>query len=154
MRKGEDQGNWRCAAAMKDLRNTDRIRIACRNDEELQAVKRAAEKAGALGIRVLRDQLFPLKLDNVNRTAILNNNSRIRLGAAEIIGKENHVKVEKIIWLSNKDNFKAYRSMAVFLNKDSDVQRLLKEQFFHIAGESATTAPFTPFLGPVQCYKC
>jgi hypothetical protein len=139
---------------MRDSRNTDRIRIACRNEEELQAVKKAAENAGTPGLRVLRDQLFPIKIDSVNRTAVLDNDGRIRMGVMEKISKENNVKVEKIAWLSKRDNFKAYGSMLVYLTRNSDVQRLLQEEFFHIGGESATTAPFTPFSGLIQCYKC
>jgi hypothetical protein len=50
MRKAENQENWKCVAAMRDLRNTGCIRIACRNEEELQAVKKAAENAGTPGL--------------------------------------------------------------------------------------------------------
>jgi hypothetical protein len=32
-------GNWRCSAVMRDPRNTARIRVACRNEDELKAVK-------------------------------------------------------------------------------------------------------------------
>jgi DNA gyrase/topoisomerase IV subunit A len=154
MRKAENQEKWKCVAAMRDLRNTGRIRIACRNEEELQAVKKAVENAGTLGLRVLRDQLFLIKIDSVNRTAVLDNDGCVRIRVMEKISKENDVKMEKLAWLSKRDNFKAYGSMLVYLTRNSDVQRLLQEEFFHIGGESATTAPFTPFSGPIQCYKC
>jgi hypothetical protein len=68
------QENWRYVAVTRDPRNTARIKIACRNEEEHQAVKRAAEKTGAVGTRVLRDQLFPIKLGSVNRIAVLDEN--------------------------------------------------------------------------------
>ena len=56
---------------MRDPRNNARIRVACRDEEELKAVKQAAEKAKVEGAQVLRDQLFPIKVDSVNRCAVL-----------------------------------------------------------------------------------
>jgi len=70
MRKLEDHKSWRCVAASKDPRNTTRIRITCRNEPELQLVKEAAQKSAVAGARVLRDQLFPVKVGNANRSAI------------------------------------------------------------------------------------
>jgi hypothetical protein len=71
VRKSEDRKNWRCVAATKDPKNTARIRIAYRSEAELQLVKEAAQKSAATGARVLRDQLYPVKIDNANRSAIL-----------------------------------------------------------------------------------
>jgi hypothetical protein len=142
-------------AVMRHPRNTDRIRIACRNEEELQGVKKAAEKIGTEGIRALRDQLFPIKIDNVNRTVVLDEHSNIRPGIAEKLGKENNVQITKMAWLSKKDVPKAYGSMVIYLTKDSDVRRLLQEEFFHVASESAHTSTFDPhFSGPIRCYRC
>ena len=139
---------------MKHPRNTDRIRIACRNEEELQEIKEAAEKIGTEGTRVLRDQLFLIKIDSVNRTVVLDENNQIRLGIAEKLGEENNVQIAKIAWLSKKDIPKVYRSMVIYLKKDSDVRRLLQEEFFHIAGESVHTSIFDAFSGPIRCYRC
>lgn len=44
--------------------------------------------------------------------------------------------------------------MAVYDTKGSDARRLLDNQFFDLAGESACTNAFKPREGPVQCYKC
>jgi hypothetical protein len=85
------QENWRCVAVTRDPKNTARIRIACRNEEEHQTVKRAAERTVTEGIRVLRDQLFPIKIDSVNRTVVLDENDQIRGGIAEKLGEENNV---------------------------------------------------------------
>jgi hypothetical protein len=52
-------------------RNAERIRIARRYAAELQRVKEAAQKTAAGGPRVLRDQLYAVKVDNANRAAVL-----------------------------------------------------------------------------------
>jgi hypothetical protein len=54
------------------------------------------EKTGAVGTRVLWDQLFPIKLGSVNRIAVLDENDQIRLGIAEKLGKENNVQIAKM----------------------------------------------------------
>ena len=102
----------------------------------------------------MRDQLYPIKIDNANRAAILNQDGTVRSEAAEIFSKENEVSIVKIAWLSRKDIPKAYGSMVIYVTKGSDVTRLLQEQYFHIAGESAYTSVYEPRSGPVQCYKC
>jgi hypothetical protein len=49
---------------IKDARNTERSRVACRDEAELQRVKEAAKKTAVNGVRVLRDQLHQVKVDN------------------------------------------------------------------------------------------
>ena len=71
MRTTEGHESWRCAAVIKDPRNPARIRITCRNEAELQYVKETAQKTLVPSVRVLRDQLYPVKIDNANRTAVL-----------------------------------------------------------------------------------
>ena len=149
------KGNqWRCAAVMRDPRNMARIRVACRDEKEQEVVKQAAEKAKVQGTRVLRDQIFPVKVDGVNRCAILDENSQLRPDIANKLGKENDVHIAKLAWLSKKDNQKAYGSMVIYVTKGNDARRLLQDQFFHVAGESGWTSVFTPFSGPTQCYNC
>jgi hypothetical protein len=70
--------NWRCAAVMRDPRNNAHIRVACRDAKENKAVKQAAEKAKVEGVRVLRDQLFRIKVDRVKRCAILDEHGQLR----------------------------------------------------------------------------
>lgn len=81
---------------IRDARNTDRIRVVCRDEAELQRVKEAAQKTMALGTRVLRDQLYLVKVDNANRTAILDQDGKVLPRAAEILRKENNVHIAKI----------------------------------------------------------
>ena len=150
----KEGSQWRCAAVMRDPRNTARIRVACRDEKEQKAVKQAAEKAKVEGTRVLRDQLFPVKVDGVNRCAVLDEHSQLRPEIAEKLGKENEVEIAKLAWLSKKDNQKAYGSMVIYVTKGSHARRLLQDQFFHVAGESGWTSVFKPFSGPTQCYNC
>lgn len=137
----ENHENWRCRAVTVNQRNQDRIKIVCRDEAEHRLVKGAAEEIGA-GTRVLRDEFCPIKVDNVKRTAVLNEFNVIRAGAAETFSEENETTVAKIAWLSNKDVPKAYRSMVVYLTKISDARRLIEEGFFHAGGESGTTGAF------------
>ena len=154
IRTTEGQQGWRCMAVTKDPRNTSRVRITCRDEAELQQVKETVQKIPAPGVRVLRDQLYPVKIDNANRTAILNQDGTIRAEAAEALGKENNVRIAKLAWLSRKDTEKAYGSMVVYVTKGSDGARLLQGQYFHVAGESAYTRVYELRSGPRQCYRC
>jgi hypothetical protein len=137
-----------------DQKNTNRIKIACRNEAEHQLVKRVAETKIGAGIRVLRDELYPIKVDNVKRTAVLDENDEIRAGAAETFSEENETTIAKISWLSKKDVPKAYGSMVVYLTKSNDARRFITEGFFHVGGESGTTSVFERRPRPDQCYNC
>jgi hypothetical protein len=76
-----DKRSWRCAAVVKEARNPDRVRVICRDKSEAQMVKEAAQKIPVPGVRVLRDQLYPVRVANANRTVVLDadgNTSRER----------------------------------------------------------------------------
>ncbi|KAL3708730.1 hypothetical protein TMatcc_006714 [Talaromyces marneffei ATCC 18224] len=98
--------NWQCAAVIKDAKNADRIKVVCRHEDEIQLVKEAAQKLKIPGLRVPRDQLYLVKIDNTNRKAVLDADRNILLGAAEALGKENNINIAKISWLSKKDSNK------------------------------------------------
>ena len=154
IRAMDNHGNWRCRAVTVDPRNTDRIKIACRDRTEHELVKQVAEARIGPGARVLRDELYPIKIDSVKRTAVLDENDKIRAGAAEAFSEENETTVAKIIWLSNRESYKAYGSMVVYLTKGSDAMRLLADGFFHAGGESGVTSAFEHRPRPAQCYNC
>jgi hypothetical protein len=138
-----------------NARNPSRIMVVCRDEAEHQRIKQAVEKAKlAAGVRVLRDELYPVKVDNVKRTAVLEETGEIRLGAAEAFGQENETTVAKIAWLSRKDVAKAYGSMVVYLTKGADARRILSEGFFHAGGESGYTSAFERRPQPEQCCNC
>ncbi|OAQ57450.1 reverse transcriptase [Pochonia chlamydosporia 170] len=154
LRAKEGHEKWRCAAAVKDARNPNRIKVICRDEAELQLVKAAAEKTLVPGTRVMRDQLYPVKVDNANRTAVLDGEGNVLPGAAEGLGAEDNVTIAKVSWLSNRNLGKAYGSMVIYVTKGSDAKRLIDGQYFDLAGESAYTNVFEPRVGPVQCFKC
>ena len=53
MRTREGHNNWRCAAVIKDAKNAKRIKIACRDENELIWVKESAQRALPFECRVL-----------------------------------------------------------------------------------------------------
>ncbi|RYP06830.1 hypothetical protein DL765_009343 [Monosporascus sp. GIB2] len=154
VRTEQDNASWRCRAVTKNPRNPHRISIACRDETEHARVKRVVEANLAQGVRILRDDLYPIRVDSVNRTAILDETGSIRPGAAENLGKENDTQIAKIAWLSNWDVPKAYGSMVVYLSKGFDARRLLREGFFYAGGESGYTKVFERRERPKQCYNC
>jgi hypothetical protein len=154
IRTMEGHMHWRCRAVTVDPRNTNRIRIACRDEDQHQLVKKVAEAKIGAGARVLRDELYPIKVDSVNRAAVLDENDEIRAGAAAAFSEENEASVAKIAWLSGKESTKAYGSMVVYLTKGIDARRLLADGFFHAGGESGVTSTFEYRPRPMQCYNC
>jgi hypothetical protein len=154
IQKRGSKENWRCAAVVKEARNPHRVRVICRDEGEVQLVKEAAQKISVPGVRALRDQLYPVRVDNANRTAVLDANGNLLPGVMEALGAENEVNIAKIAWLSKKDSSKAYGSMVVYVTKGSEARRLIEGQYFHLAGESAYTAVFAPREGPTQCFNC
>jgi hypothetical protein len=153
--RGErENASWRCRAVTKDPSNPHRVRIACRDEEEHKMVKRMVEAKLVRGARILRDDIFPIRVDSVNRTAVLDEEGDVRAGAAEAFGKENDTEIAKIAWLSNKNVPKAYGSMVVYLNKRGEAHRFLKDGFFYAGGESGYTKAFERRNRPKQCYNC
>lgn len=138
----------------RDPRNVARIRITCRDESELARVKEVAEKTKTVGSRVLRDQWYPVKVDNACRTAVLDERGDLRTGAVEMLEKENEVRIAKISWLSRKDLPKAYGSMVVYVTKRADAAKLLEGRYFNVDGESAFTRVFERRCGPMQCFRC
>jgi hypothetical protein len=67
----ENQEHWRCRAVTVDPKNTNRIRIACRDEAEHQLVKKVAEAKIGAGARVLCNELYSIKVDSVNKAAVL-----------------------------------------------------------------------------------
>lgn len=114
MRDITEQINWRCRAVTLDRKNPNRVRIACRDEAEHKEVKRVIESNLVEGVRVLRDDLYPIRVDSINRVAVLDETGNIRTGAAEAFGQENDTQVAKVAWLSNREVAKAYGSMVVY----------------------------------------
>jgi hypothetical protein len=117
-------------------------------------VKQVAETKIGAGARVLRDELYPIKVDSVKRAAVLDENHNVLAGATVALGEENETTVAKIAWLSSKEATKPYGSMVVYLTKSTDARRLLADGYFHVGGESGTTSIFEYRPRPMQCYNC
>ncbi|KAK4118032.1 hypothetical protein N657DRAFT_675812 [Parathielavia appendiculata] len=96
MQSPGDQPSWRCAAVTTDGGTANRLRVVGRNKDELKKIKDILEAKKAPGARVLRDQLYPVKVDNVNSTAVIDHGGKVLLGAAEALGQENDVQIAKL----------------------------------------------------------
>jgi len=68
----------------KDPKKPNRVKIACRDEAEQNMLKRIVEAKLPHGARVLRDELYPVKVDHVNRTAALDDLGDVRPGVATI----------------------------------------------------------------------
>jgi hypothetical protein len=150
----ENHTNWRCRAVTVDPKNTNQIQIACRDEPEHQLVKKVAEVILGAGARVLRDDLYLIKVDSVKKAAVLDKQGEIRAGAAAAFSKENETTITKIAWLSRKESTKAYGLIVVYLTKGTNARRLLAEGFFHARGESGVTSAFEHYSCLTQCYNC
>ncbi|KAJ6437894.1 reverse transcriptase [Purpureocillium lavendulum] len=133
---------------------SSRARIICRDEAEHQLVKRLVGTKLPRGARMLRDEVRPVRVDHVNRTAVLDETGSVLREVTEALSKENDVQIERIGWLSNSDSPKAYGSMVVYLTRDSDVKRLLGEQYIHVKGESGTVHAWERRYRPMQCFNC
>ena len=154
--RGGDNGDkaWRCAAVTRDGRHPHRIRVIRKDEEELEKVKKAAEATLLEGARVLRDQLYPVKVDNSRADTILKPDGKLKDNVLEGLGEENNTKVAKVAWLSGRETKKAYGSMVVYFTKGADAVRFLKEGYFYVGGESAIVRPFEHRTGPTRCFHC
>ncbi len=80
----------------RDSRNVARIRVICRHETELHLVKEATQGVAVPGLRILRDQLYPVKVDNANRAAVLEHDGPIREGVMEALGNDIQVRIAKL----------------------------------------------------------
>ena len=154
VRGEQSNAAWRCRAVTIDPKNPHRVRIACRDEAEHKMVKQIVETKLVQGARILRDDLYPIRVDSVNRTAVLDEANNIRTEATEALSEENDAQVAKVAWLSNIAIPKAYGSMVVYLTKESDARRFLQEGFFYAGGESGYTKAFERRERPKQCFNC
>jgi hypothetical protein len=105
------------------------------------------------GAWILRDDLYPIRVDNFSRIAVLDEWNQVRTEITEILGRENDTEVAKIAWLSKRDVPKAYGSMVVYLEKRSEAWRFITEGFFVAKGESSITKAFERDDRPKQYYN-
>ena len=77
--------------------------MVCRDERELELVKKAAERSKLNGTRVLRDHLWPIKIDNVCARTVLRPDGTIKDTIVAALEEENGVKIAKLNWLSRRD---------------------------------------------------
>ncbi|OAL57293.1 hypothetical protein IQ07DRAFT_627151 [Pyrenochaeta sp. DS3sAY3a] len=87
----------RCRAVTVDQKNPNRIKIAYQNEAEHQLVKSVAETKIRASVQVLRDELYPIRVDGVKRTAVLDENDKVRAGAAKTFSEKNEITIAKIL---------------------------------------------------------
>ncbi|KAJ5737444.1 uncharacterized protein N7483_002569 [Penicillium malachiteum] len=140
------------AAIEKEIRTMDdHTYWRCR---AVTLVKKVAEKKTGRGVRVLRDELYPVKVNSVKRATVLDENHDVLVGAAEAMSEGNNTTVTKIKWLSSREAAKPYGLMVVYLTRGTDARRLLADGYFYVRGESGITRAFKHRPRPVQCYNC
>ena len=145
---------FRVKTIIKDRRSPNRLRILCRNEEELKNVKSAAVTTAVQGACVLRDQLYPVKINNARADAILMPDGSLKPNIASEIAEENGTEIAKVAWLSTKSNERAYGSLIAYFTKGSESTRFLREGYMYVGRESAVIKPFIPNEGPPRYYNC
>ena len=89
IRTMEEHTHWRCRTVTVDPKNTHLIRIACCDEAEHQLVKKVTEVKIGEGAQVLRDELYPIKVDSVNKAVVLYEKDEVRSGATAAFSEEN-----------------------------------------------------------------
>lgn len=153
VREEKESPAWRCRAVTQDLKASHRIRIVCRDEAEHLMIKRIAEKRLPRSVRVLRDGYYPIKVDGVSRSAVLDELGKELPGLNDMLSSENATEVVKVSWLSDR-LLKDHGSMVVYLKKATEAARFLREGYFYAGGLSGQTSAFMRRQRPNQCYNC
>jgi hypothetical protein len=138
----------------KDPKNPYYVRITCRNESEYKIMKCIAEIKLTLGAYILQDNLYPIRVDNVNCIAVLDKRNEVQVEITKMLGRENNTEVIKIVWLSKRDIPKAYGLMVIYLKKRLEARRFINKEFFVAGGESGITKEFKHHNCPKQFYNC
>ena len=99
---------------LKDPRNNCWLHIICAIKDGIQIIKEAATRLDIQGLRVLRGQYYPLKVDGATRTAVLDEVGDILPEAAEEVGRDDNFSFAIIAWFSNKNDRKGYETMVLY----------------------------------------
>ncbi|EKG12716.1 Zinc finger CCHC-type protein [Macrophomina phaseolina MS6] len=123
-------------------------------DEELVRSNLGWLETAFRGPRIRGRQWYPVKVDNVNKLTILNDDrTTVRADASQMIGAENDVEVTQVRWLS-KPSSRLYGSAVIHLAKKSEADALLARRVIDIGGEAAYTNVFEHRPRPRRCFKC
>ena len=125
----------------------------CRNKEELKKVKSTTTITTVEKAHVLRDQLYPVKVNNARADTLLIPDRTFKANAALEMAAENQNKLAKIAWLSKMQNGKAYKSLVTYFTKGSEAQRFLHKGYMYVGRESANVSRFKPSEDPPHYYN-
>ena len=75
----------------RDPRNAEHVRVTYRDEAERLRVKEAAAKVATARSRLIKNQLYPIKLNNAFRPAVLTLEGNIQPEVAAKLGEENRV---------------------------------------------------------------
>lgn len=141
VREEKELPAWRCRAVTQDLKASHWIRIVCRDEAEYLMIKCIVEKRLPRSVRVLRDEYYPIKVDGVNRSAVLDELGKELPGLNDILNSENATEVVKVSWLSDR-LLKDYGLIVVYLKKATEAARFLREGYFYAGGLLGQTSEF------------
>lgn len=134
-REEKESPSWRRRAVTKDLKASNRIKVICRDEVEHLMIKRILEKRLPQSVRVLRNEYYPIKVDGVSRSAVLDECGKELPGPNDAFNSENATEVVKVGWLSDR-LLKEHGSMVVYLKKATEAARFLREGYFYAGGLS------------------
>lgn len=132
------------------------VRVLTSTEEEAALLRTHDEWVNEVfeGARVRGEDWYPVKLDDVAKAAVIKEDGRtLQDGFAEMFCMENGVTgVMKAFWLSRGN--KSTGSMAVFLAKPGDAQRMIRNRLVKVGGQVAYASEFHRVARPTRCYNC
>ncbi|KAB2568602.1 Nucleic-acid-binding protein from transposon X-element [Lasiodiplodia theobromae] len=146
----------KCCGITRNPNDAAKVRVFLRTEEDEELVRSNLGwlETAFRGARIRGQQWHPVKVDNVNKLAILNDDrTTVRADASEKIGSENDVEVTQVRWLSKPSN-RLYGSAVVYLAKKSEADALLARRVIDVGGEAAYTNVFEHRPRPKRCFKC
>ncbi len=125
-----------------------------RDVQEIKMIKKVTEKIIINDLRMFRDQLYLIKINNAHKNDVLFIEKLLLSEIIKLLRKKNEILVTKMIWISRKNNDKVYSFMIVYLYRDSDVNRLLQKDYFYINNELRFINIFERHSRSDQYYNC
>ena len=68
----------------------------CRSKEELNIIKNAAAIAAGEGVRILKDQIYLIKVNNARTNAVLQLNNKLKEDVILALSNSNNTQVAKV----------------------------------------------------------
>lgn len=135
--------------------NKFKIFLGSENDTRIARKNRGWAEARFPGAKLQAEKWYPVRVDNVCKEVVLNNSHStiVKGDMVEQSGQENEVSIHQIRWLSKTATDKTYGSMVVYLARQEDAEKLLREGMMDIEGETGFVRHFEKRVGPIRCFK-